>query len=372
MRYCHHTHQGANRRMISPSQHARRSFILVFLLCAALLLAACQLPAPPATDVLPPTAATAPAAPGKLVLYSGRNENLVGPLIAQYRQDHGVDIEVRYADTAELAATILEEGRNSPADIFFAQDAGALGALAAAGVFLPLPAEILEQAPPAFRGGAGDWVGLSGRARVLVYNTLLVQPEDLPADVWALTGPEWQGRVGWAPTNGSFQAFITALRLLEGEERARAWLEGMIANGAQPFANNTAIVEATGRGEIAVGLVNHYYLFRFLKEQGESFPARNYFFSGGGAGAMINVAGAGVLATSKNQAAALDLLRFLLSPPAQGYFAAETNEYPLVGGVPLHPALPPLSELATPALDLSDLSDLQGTLELLQDTGALF
>ncbi len=348
---------------------------LVSLWLTLLLLAACQVPLPPATDVPPAAAASDPTpapAPGKLVMYSGRNENLVGPLIAQYSQEKGVEIEVRYADTAELAATILEEGRNSPADLFFAQDAGALGALSAAGVLAPLPADILDQVPAALRGRNGDWVGLSGRARVLVYNTHLVQPQALPVDIWALTGPEWQGKVGWAPTNGSFQAFVTALRLLEGEERARAWLEAMLANNVQPYSNNTSIVEAVSRGEIMVGLVNHYYLLRFLNEQGESFPARNYFFPGGGAGAMINVAGAGVLTTSTNQAAALDLLRFLLSQPAQTYFAANTNEYPLLAGIPLHPTLAPLSDLATPDLDLSELSDLQGTLELLQDVGALF
>ncbi len=278
--------------------------ILFLLFILALLLGACQPVPPPAApaavaDTPAPAATAAPAveAPAGLVVYSGRNENLVGPLIEQFKTATGIRVDVRYGDTAELAATILEEGQNSPADVFYGQDAGALGALDKAGRFVQLPQTILDQVDARFRAGDGSWVGASGRARVFVYNTNDVAEADVPNGIWELTDPKWKGKVGWAPTNGSFQSFVTALRVLEGEEKAEEWLAAMVANDTQIFSNNTGIVEAVGRGEIQLGLVNHYYLYRFLAEQGESFPARNHHPSAGDAGSIINVAGVGILDT---------------------------------------------------------------------------
>ncbi|MEZ4770417.1 MAG: iron ABC transporter substrate-binding protein [Caldilineales bacterium] len=307
-----------------------------------------------------------------LVIYSGRNENLVGPLIDQYRQATGQDVQVRYGDTAEMASTILEEGANSPADVFYGQDAGALGALAGAGRLETLPDDILNRVDARFRSDTGQWVGSSGRARVLVYNTNEVDPDGLPADIWGLTEEQWRGKIGWAPTNGSFQAFVTALRRIEGEDRAREWLTAMIANDVKVYPNNDSIVAAVGSGEILAGLVNHYYLLQFKAEKGQDFPAQNYFFPSGGPGNLINVAGAGVINTSENKAAAEQFVAFLLSDAAQSYFASTTDEYPLAGtDIPLNPAVRPLSEINAPGLDLSNLDDLQGTLMLLQEVGAL-
>ena len=307
-----------------------------------------------------------------LVVYSGRNENLVGPLIAQFEEASGTTVEVRYGETAEMAATILEEGKNSPADVFYGQDAGALGALAAEGRLSPLPAEILNSVDSRFRSQQAQWVGSSGRARVLVYNTDEVNEVDLPADIWGLADDQWRGKIGWAPTNGSFQAFVTALRRIEGEERAREWLTAMIANDVKVYPNNDSIVAAVGSGEIQAGLVNHYYLLQFKAEKGEDFPAQNYYFPSGGAGNLVNVAGAGILNTSDNREAAEQFMAFLLSDGAQKYFASTTDEYPLAGtDIPLNPAVKPLAEINAPDIDLSNLDDLQGTLDLLQSVGAL-
>lgn len=351
--------------------------VLFSLLILALLIGACQPVMPsataPAADTPAPAATAVPAAngPTTLVVYSGRNENLVGPLIEQFRTASGIQVDVRYGDTAELAATILEEGQNSPADVYFGQDAGALGALDKADRFAQLPQSILEQVDGRFRAADGAWVGASGRARVFVYNTNDVAEADVPNSIWELTDAKWKGKVGWAPTNGSFQAFVTALRVLEGEEKTAQWLAAMVANETQIFSNNTGIVEAVGRGEVQLGLVNHYYLYRFLAEQGDSFPARNHHPTAADAGSIINVAGVGILDTVKNQAAAEQFVNFLLSPQAQQYFAVETVEYPLVAGIAIDTRLTPLSDINTPNIDLSDLADLQGTLELLQEAGAL-
>ena len=333
--------------------------------------------APVATEA--PTAqaaeqpAAAPADAGRLVIYSGRSESLVGPIIAQFTDATGIKVDVRYGSTAEMAATLLEEGGQSPADLFFAQDPGGLGAVAKAGLFAPLPEDLLALVPERFRSTDGRWVGISGRARVVVYNTETLQPQNLPADIWEFTDPRWSGRIGWAPANGSFQAMVTAMRASWGEEKTREWLAGVQANAPKVFEGNAPIVEAVAAGEVEVGFVNHYYLYRFLQEQGEGFKARNHFLSGSGPGSLIMTAGAGRLAGGKNEANALKFIRFLLAPLAQQYFASQTFEYPLVAGVATQRELPPLAELDASALKITmdDLHDLRGTTQLMQDVGVL-
>lgn len=305
-----------------------------------------------------------------ITIYSGRNEAFIAPMVEAFEDATGISVEVRFGGTAELAATILEEGNNSPADIFFAQDAGALGAIAKEGMLQVLPDEILEQVPSRFRSRDGWWIGLSGRARVLTYNTDNVNTADLPDSIFALTEETWRGRVGWAPENGSFQSFVTAMRIIEGEDVTRAWLRDMLANDVKEYRNNTSMVEAVGRGEIDISITNHYYLFRFLAEQGESFPARNHYLSDADIGSLVNIAGVGILSTSANTEAALSFVDFMLQPLAQQYFTDAVAEHPMIDGVETNPLLPLLVDLQTPELDLSDLDDLEGTLELLIEVGA--
>lgn len=307
--------------------------------------------------------------PATLTIYSGRNEELVGPLIDRFEEETGIATEVRYASTAQQAATILEEGDATPADVFYAQDAGALGALQDAGRLARLPEDLLARVDPRFRSREGVWVGTSGRARTVVYDTRELDRSDLPASVLDLTDPAWRGRIGWAPTNASFQAFVTAMRVTYGDERTRDWLEGMLANGVEEYPSNIPIVDAVGRGEIDVGLVNHYYLYRFLDED-PGFPAENAFL-GDDVGGLVNVAGVGVVEGSDQTEAAQRFVAFLLSEDAQAYFAEETFEYPLLDGVAADGRLPALRELDPPDVDLTDLDDLAGTLDLLRDVGAL-
>jgi iron(III) transport system substrate-binding protein len=308
-----------------------------------------------------------------LIIYSGRSESLVGPIIDRFKAESGINVEVRYGGTAEIAATLLEEGQNSPADIFYAQDPGGIGAVDAAGMLAPLPQDILGKVPPRFESPDGNWVGISGRARVVAYNTETLSEEDLPADISGFTDPEWQGRIGWAPTNGSFQAMVTGMRAVWGEEQTAEWLAGIQANNPVVYENNTSVVAAVGTGEVEVGFVNHYYLYRFIAEQGETFPARNYFFPSGGPESLIMVSGAGILNTAPNAQNAQRFLEFLLSQEAQQYFADETFEYPVIDGVATHPLLPPLADLDAVAADipLASLSDLQGTAALLSQVGIL-
>jgi iron(III) transport system substrate-binding protein len=309
--------------------------------------------------------------PGRLVIYSGRSESLVGPIIEQFSQATGVTVEVRYGSTSEMAATLLEEGKNSPADIFFAQDPGGLGAVSAAGLLAPLPEETLSRVDARFRSSQDLWVGVSGRARVVVYNTDRLTADDLPGDIRDFTAPQWRGRIGWAPTNGSFQAMVTAMRQVWGEDETRSWLEGIQANQPQVYENNTSIVAATANGEVEVGFVNHYYLYRFLSEEGEGFKARNYFIQSGGPESLVMVAGVGRLTTGKNEDNAIRFINFMLSAVAQQYFASQTYEYPLVEGIQTPRELPPLQDLSALNIGLEQLSDLRGTLDLLRSVNVL-
>lgn len=306
-----------------------------------------------------------------LTIYSGRSPELIGPLLEQFAEETGIRVGVRYGGTAQLAALLIEEGDQSPADIFIAQDAGALGAVQAAGLFTDIDDDLLERVASTYRSREGQWIGLSGRARVVVYNTDALDPSELPESVLEFTDPKWRGRVAWAPTNGSFQAWVTALRVSEGEDGARAWLEGMLANDPPEFPNNVSIVWAVGRGEIDAGLVNHYYLNRFLAEHGQDFAARNYHTGPGDIGTLVNVAGAGILRTSEQTDAARRFLDFMLSEPAQRYYAETNTEYPLIAGVAGAPGLRSIADLQPPSIDLSDLWDLEGTLRLLRETGVL-
>ena len=310
-------------------------------------------------------------ASGPITVYSGREEELVAPLFEQFTEETGIEVEVRYGDSAELAATIAEEGDNSPADVFFAQDPGSLGAVDAQ--LEELPENVLERVDARFRDADGRWVGTSGRTRVLVYNTEAVSEAELPASVLDLTKPEWEGRVGIAPTNASFQAFVTGMRLSLGDDAAREWLEAMKENGAKTYEKNTPIVEAVASGEIDVGLVNHYYL-ALVKEEQPDAPIANHLFEAGDAGNLVSVAGAGVLSSSDQSDDAKAFVEFLLSDDAQQFYVdeAEEAEYPLVEGVEPSPGLVPLDEVDGPDVELTSFGpELEATVEMLRETGWL-
>lgn len=332
-----------------------------------LTLAACGNPASPSPTEAP---ATLEGEAQSITVYSGRGENLVAPVIEMFERETGIEVNVKYGDTAELAALILEEGPNSPADLFFAQDAGALGAVAKEGLFVTLPSELTDLVPAQFAAANSTWIGISGRARVVVYNTEAVDPSDLPPSIDGFSDSRWQNQIGWAPTNGSFQAFVTAYRKLNGDAAAKQWLEAIKANGAKTFPNNTSIVQAAGAGEIQVGFVNHYYLHQ-IRGENPNIAAENYYFTTAEAGSLINVAGAGILKSSDAQQTAGRFIEFMLSEQGQRYFVKETFEYPLIAGVEAAAALPPISELRHPDIDLSDLDDLQGTLDILREVGLL-
>jgi iron(III) transport system substrate-binding protein len=304
-----------------------------------------------------------------LVIYSGRSESLIAPLIADFEEVTGVKVEVNYGSTGPLAATLLEEGDNTPADIFFAQDPGGLGAIDS--MLTELPSDVLSSVPDWARDPENKWVGTSGRARVIVYNTDMLTEADLPDSIEDFAKPEWKGRIGWAPTNGSLHAMITAMRQEWGEERTKTWLEGIVANEPKLYAKNTPTVAAAGAGEIEVGFVNHYYLHRFIAEEGESFAARNYYTRAADPGSVVLVSGVGMLDESDNKDLAVQFIKFLLSASGQQYFASQTYEFPLNDNAKPNNLLPALEDITKPSIDLGDLIDLEGTQNLMREANAL-
>ena len=279
-----------------------------------------------------------------ITVYSGRSEELIGPLIDRYKEETGAEVEVRY---------------------------GELGALEKDDLLAGLPADVLDEVDRRFRSREGLWVATSARARVVAYNRDRVQRSELPESILDFTDERWKGRIGWAPTNGSFQAFVTALRELRGDDVAREWLEGIVANDPEVFDDNEPIRDALADGELDVGFINHYYVAQAQAEEGSDYPVEVFFPPGGDPGSLVNVAGIGILDSSGSKDEAERFTRFMLSPEAQQYFARETKEYPVASGVRADRRLVPLEDIQQPDIDLSNLDDLQGTLRMIEEAGAL-
>ena len=305
----------------------------------------------------------------ELTIYSGRSRDLVEPLLNQFAEDTGIAIAVKYGDSTDLALLLAEEGDRSPADVFFSQSPGTVGFLAERDLLTTLRDDVTQLVPEAYRSADGRWIGVTARQRVLVYNQDMVAESDLPESVFDLTAEEYRGRVAVAPSNASFQDFVTAMRQQIGDTDTAAWLTEMADNEAPVYANNNAIVEAVGRGEVPMGLVNHYYNERFLAEDPE-LPSRNYRFPDGDLGSLVIESSASVLASTDQPEDAQRFIEYLLSSDAQSYFAEETFEYPLAADAEPAGDLPPLEELAPPDVDVDALGEGFGaTQELIDSSG---
>lgn len=304
-----------------------------------------------------------------LLIYSGRGEELVGPLIDEFRESSGLEVEVRYAGSTELASTLLEEGSGAEADVFLAQDPASLGL--ASPLMAALPSEVIDAVPPRFRDRDHRWVGVSGRIRAIIYDRDQVQVSDLPSSIDDLLNPRWTGMIGVAPTNGSFLAFVAAMILDRGEAATLEWLQELQALDPLDYPKNSPIVAAADAGEVGLGLVNHYYLLR-LQAEGGGKRAANHFLSAGDPGSLVMPSGVGVLSASEQSEDAHSFIEFMLSENAQRYFAEQTYEYPLAAGVSPAASLPPIDSIPTPDIDLSDLhTALERATDLVAEAGLL-
>jgi len=322
---------------------------------------------------------------GELVIYSGRKESLVGPIIKLFSDSTGTEVKVKYGASAALAALLMEEGDKSPADIFYAQDPGAIGSVEK--MLQPINKSIFTKTsitvngktetsalvPDWAKSRSNLWIGITGRARVVVYNTIKLTESDLPDTIMGFCDPKWKGQIGWAPSNSSFQTMITAMRLALGEEETKQWIECIRDNKAIIYPGNAPQVQAVAKGEIDIGFVNHYYLYKFKldKNEGEQFNVSNYHPRGAGPGSLMMVSAAGILKTSKNEKNAEKFIDFLLSELTQEYFSNVTREYPLVEGIKIHPLLTSLEKIGNSGIILSELQDIVGSTKLLTDAGVL-
>jgi iron(III) transport system substrate-binding protein len=306
-----------------------------------------------------------------ITLYSGRIPAAIGPAVDMYEEQADRDVQVRFAETADLAATLVEEGDASPADVFFAQEPGAIAAVAEAGLLTKLPRDILDRVPAQYRDPEGRWVGVTGRARVIAYNRDAVKEAELPPSPFGLTDPKWKDRVGWSPASSSMQEYVTALRAKYGDERTKQWLEEMVDNGAVAFPDNVTIRDAIAKGEIDVGLINHYYVAQAISEEGPDYPVAVYF-PPGGLGSLMLLTSVGVLESSDRKPEAFAFVRSLLSKRSQAFFTSSSKEYPLAKGVAPDPSLSvPIAKIPVSDSSLVDLKELQGTIELMKESGAL-
>jgi len=341
--------------------------LLSLLVLVALVAAACSSDSD-SSDGAAGTG-TAPEDGGTLTLYTGRGEDLMQPVIEAFEEATGITVDVRYGGTAELALLIQAEGDRSPADVFLSQSPGAVGFLAGEGMLAQIDEDVANLVEERFRNDDRRWVGITGRIRTLVYNTELVDPADLPASVFDLADPEFASRLGEAPTNGSFQDWVTALSALAGEDATLEFLTALADAGAPTYPKNGPIVEAVGRGEIPFGLVNHYYA-HILKAENPDLPVENYIFPDADLGALLLTTSASIVAPTNNADLANRFIEFLLGDEAQRIFAADEFEYPLAKGQVPVIDLPPLGEIDLPAYDLEELGGgLARTQELIDESG---
>ncbi len=309
----------------------------------------------------------------RLVVYSGRAERLIKPVLDSFQAKTGIAVDLLSSGTTELVNRLQAERERTPADLFIANDAGSLERARELGLLLPLDMNALERLiPAAFRAPDNSWVGLSGRFWILAYNTTLVKPPEVRS-ILDLAEPRWNNKIA-IPNAGSeyLQAGVSVIQAVYGDERTRRFLEGLKANaGNHVYGKSSQIVEAVAKGQVAVGLVNHYYIYRHLSSQpGAPISALMLDQHQGGMGAIMNVAGVGIIKHTHHLDSAKRLVEFLLSQEGQKMFADLNKEYPLRPDLPADPALPKRESFRTAAVPLTRLGGLrEPTMALIEQVG---
>ncbi|MCZ2860052.1 iron ABC transporter substrate-binding protein [Blastococcus sp. VKM Ac-2987] len=306
-----------------------------------------------------------------LTVYSAQHESLVRTMLEDFTAETGIELEFRDANDSELANQLVEEGEASPADVFLTENSPAISAVDEAGLLAPLAEGTLSQVGEQYRPSSGNWVGFAARSTALIYNPAEIAEGELPASMLDLADPAWEGRVAIAAGGADFQAIVSAVLELEGEEATREWLAGLERN-AEIYASNTAIMKAVDEGEVPVGITYHYYWFRDQAQNGLiGDDAELHYFRNQDPGAFLSTSGAGVLASSDQPEQAQQLVEYLTSRAAQERLAdSSALEYAVGTDVPSADALPPLAELQAPAVDPGSLNAPQVT-ELMQEVGLL-
>ncbi len=316
---------------------------------------------------------TAAAQAQTLTLYNAQHEQVVGMLTAMFTKETGIKVQVHTGEGPDIASQILQEGADSPADVFFTENSPELILLDEKGLLAPVDPATLAKVPGKYSAADGDWLGVLARENVLDFNASMISEGTLPVSLMDLAKPEWAGKVGIAPSDADFLPLVSAVIRTQGKAAALTWLNGLKAN-AKIYEDDESVVAAVARGDVAVGVVNNYYWARLETDLGpKKINSALYHFKRGDIGGLINISGAAVLKSSKNQAAAQKFLAFLVSHEAQVALGeSEVDfEYPLAPGVAPNKLLTPFAVLQPPAISVSKLGDDQDAGALLQQAGLI-
>jgi iron(III) transport system substrate-binding protein len=319
-----------------------------------------------ATGVVPASAAT-------LTLYSAQHPQVDSMLMGEFTKETGIKIQVREGEGPDVASQILQEGPDSPADVFFTENSPELNLLDEKNLLAPVDKTTLAQVPAQYSAADGNWLGVLARENVLAWNPALISASALPASLLDLAKPEYKGKFGFAPSDSDFVPLVSAVLKQYGNAQALAWLQGLKANGTV-YQDDEGAVAAVARGSVALAIINNYYWYRLETDLGPAkIDSKVYHFKHGDIGGLVNISGAAVLKSSKHPAEAQKFLAFLVSQKAQELLGQSNIdfEYPLKPGVPPNPRLTPFKDLPPPALNASALGDDQEAGALLQQAGLI-
>lgn len=323
------------------------------------------------TVIVPATPTPVAAARGEIIVYTSRAEALFKPVIEAFNAEYpDIKVTVLNGSNGELAARLLEERANPQADVLINSDVLTMASLAAEGVFAPNDSPLVMDVPEGFRADDGSWVALTLRTRVIMYNTDLVSPEELPSSVLDLTDPKWRGAVGSAnSTNGAMMAQLVAMRNQLGDTATAEFIRGLVANDTQFFGGHTDVRKAVGAGELKLGLVNHYY-YHLSKAEGAPVGIIYPDQGEGEPGLIVNSTNAGIVRGGPNPDLARIFVDFMLSTRGQRVYAEQNFEYPIDPDVALAEGVRPLTSLRLNNVTLKTMWDeLAPTRALAQEAG---
>jgi iron(III) transport system substrate-binding protein len=305
-----------------------------------------------------------------ITLYNGQHTVLTSSLAAAFEKATGVKVQIRTNDSAVLADQIIQEGDASPADVYISENSPELAELQRRGLLTRLPQSVLGQAPSGDESPAGNWVGMALRVNSLVYDPARAQRSQLPASLLDLAKPQWKGKVAIAPTDSDFPPLVGAVIATHGQAAARTWLAGLERN-AKLYQDDEAIVAAVNRGDVSTGVINQYYWYRLQLELGKkAMHSELYYFSPHDVGAVVNISGAAILASSKQQKNAERFIGFLVSKAGQQIIAGSDDfEYPVRPDTPPNAALPPFASIGHTSLSVSSLGNGELAARLIREAG---
>ncbi|WP_430297013.1 iron ABC transporter substrate-binding protein [Sinomonas sp. B1-1] len=309
--------------------------------------------------------------PNTLVVYNAQHETLTKEWIDQFTAETGIKVDYRQGDDSEMSNQIIQEGANSPADVFLTENSPAMTQVENAGLFADIDAATAAQVPAQYRPSTNKWTGIAARSTVFVYNKDKVSEAQLPKSLLDLQNPEWKGRWAASPSGADFQAIVSALLETKGEDATKAWLAGMKEN-AKAYKGNVTAMKAVNTGEIDGAVIYHYYYYGDQAKTGEnSNKVGLHYFKNQDPGAFVSISGGGVLKSSKHQEQAQAFLKFITGKKGQEVLQKGTSfEYAVGSGVPSNEKLVPLADLQAPVVDPAKLNSKK-VAELMTQAGLL-